>query len=69
MTCNVGKTEQVIRIVTGVIFFLIGAMAGLSPWGSGTAYVIGTVALITGLTRFCPLWKGLGINTCVKKTW
>ena len=28
------------------------------------AYVVGAIALITGVVRFCPAWSMFGINTC-----
>lgn len=64
MSQNVGRTEQVIRIILGVL--LIGA--GFLHFVTGTlaivAYVVGAVALLTGLIRFCPAWSLFGINTC-----
>ena len=28
------------------------------------AYVVGAVAIVTGLVRYCPAWSIFGINTC-----
>lgn len=64
MTCNVGGIERPIRIVVGVLALGIGAFAGLPPVGAGIAFVVGTIALVTGAIGFCPLWTLLGINTC-----
>lgn len=67
MSCNVGGFERVVRILLGVAllgvaFFhvLIGALAIL-------AYVLGGIALVTGLVGFCPAWGLFGINTCAMK--
>ncbi len=68
MICNVGKMERVIRIALATVFILVGTLSTLPPWGSGIAYVLAAVALLTGLAGFCPLWKLFGINTCSKKT-
>ena len=67
MICNIGTTERAIRIGLAVVLISIGVFAPLPPWGSGVAYGLGGVALLTGLARFCPLWKLSGINTCSKK--
>jgi hypothetical protein len=64
MACNVGGVERPIRIVVGIIALGIGAFAGLSPVGTGVALVVGTIALVTGVFGFCPLWTVFGINTC-----
>jgi hypothetical protein len=64
MTCNVGGVERPIRIVVGIALLGIGAFAGLPPVGNGIVLVLGTIALVTGATGFCPAWTLLGINTC-----
>lgn len=64
MTCNVGGIERPIRIVVGIVALGVGAFAGLPPLGTGGAFVVGTIALVTGAIGFCPLWMVLGINTC-----
>ncbi len=58
MKCNVGKTEQVIRISTGAIIVLAG-LYFRNWWG-----LIGLVPIITGAIRYCPANALLGINTC-----
>ena len=64
MACNVGGVERPIRIVVGIIALGIGAFAGLPPVGTGVALVVATIALVTGVIGFCPLWTLFGINTC-----
>ncbi len=58
MKCNIGRTEQIVRIVIGVAAVLLG-LYYKSWWG-----VVGTVPIITGLIRYCPLSDVLGISTC-----
>ena len=58
MKCNVGGTEQIIRIVIGVSIVLIGLYFS-NWWG-----IIGLVPIITGLIRYCPISNLLGISTC-----
>ncbi|GIW54898.1 MAG: hypothetical protein KatS3mg082_1302 [Nitrospiraceae bacterium] len=67
MTCNVGGVERPIRIVLGVLFLAVGALADLPPIGAGIMMIVGAVALVTGAIGFCPAWKLFGINTCAPK--
>ncbi|RKN81952.1 YgaP family membrane protein [Paenibacillus ginsengarvi] len=58
MNCNVGKTEQAIRITVGVAIVGWGLYAK-SWWG-----LIGLAPIITGVTRYCPANAVLGIQNC-----
>ncbi len=62
MQANVGSTDRTVRIVLGIVlvalFFVLAA-----PW-KYVALVAGIIAIITGVTRFCGLYRLLGINTC-----
>ena len=58
MKCNVGKTEQIIRISIGIGIILFG-LYFRSWWG-----IIGIIPIITGSIRYCPLSDVLGISTC-----
>lgn len=64
MSCNVGGIERPIRIVVGVLALGIGAFAGLPVAATAVAFVVGTIALVTGAIGFCPVWTLFGINTC-----
>jgi Protein of unknown function (DUF2892). len=61
MKCNVGRTEQTVRIVIGAAVVLLG-LYFRSWWG-----LIGLAPIITGLIRYCPLNDALGISTCDAK--
>ena len=64
MKCNVGELERVFRIVVGA-GLLVTAVGFLEASGVRiVALSAGTVLLVTGLLRFCPLTRLLGINTC-----
>ncbi|MEX1029435.1 MAG: DUF2892 domain-containing protein [Paenibacillaceae bacterium] len=58
MNCNVGKTEQVIRVTAGAIIIL-GGLYKRNWWG-----IVGLAPIITGATRYCPLNSVLGIDNC-----
>lgn len=64
MTCNVGGIERPVRIVVGILSLGIGAFAGLPMAATAVAYVVGTIALVTGAMGYCPLWTLLKIDTC-----
>ena len=68
MTCNVGGIERSFRILLGIIMLGIGALANLPLLGTAIALVLGTIALVTGVIEYCPLWTLLGVNTCPAAT-
>lgn len=59
MQCNanVGKTDQMLRIIAGLAILAYGAYA--QEWLG----LIGLVPLLTGIFRFCPAYCPLKINT------
>jgi hypothetical protein len=61
-TPNIGKTDQIIRIVIAILLFIISFV--ISGWLRIALVIIGIVTLITAITRFCGLYKILGVNTC-----
>ncbi len=68
ITKNVGRVDQVLRIIAGIILLSLASMAFIGPqtiW----AYLgfIGLIPLITGIIGYCPPYKLLGINTCKNK--
>lgn len=63
MEVNVGGSERTIRVVIGLVLIALGLFHVLTGAGAIVGYVIGAIALITGLVRFCPAWKLFGINT------
>jgi len=62
MKKNVGKTDQVIRIILGLIIGALGIY--FKSWLG----LIGLVPLLTGIFGTCGLYSLFGISTCsVKK--
>jgi uncharacterized membrane protein HdeD (DUF308 family) len=68
MTCNTGGIERPIRILLGILMLGIGAFANLTLIGTAIALILGTIALVTGIIEYCPLWTLFGVNTCQTST-
>ena len=68
MECNIGKTERRIRVGLGIFLLGLAGLTFLPDWPALLTFVVGAVALFTGIARFCPLWKVLGINSCDHST-
>jgi len=64
MPKNVGGAERAIRLIIGIALLALGFFHVVSGTMAIAAYVLGAIALVTGLIRFCPLWTVFGINTC-----
>lgn len=62
MDVNVGRADQVVRLLAAVAIFALGFYYQ-SWWG-----LLGLVPLATGLSRRCPPYAMLGISTCDSKT-
>jgi hypothetical protein len=63
MKCNVGGAERAIRIILGLVILPVTYLSltgGLAIAG----YIVGGIALVTGVIRFCPVTALLGISTC-----
>jgi len=59
MQTNIGKADQLLRVLAGIALILwVAAFSGpLWAW-------IGILPLLTGFTRRCPAYSILGIKTC-----
>ena len=60
---NVGGVDRGIRIVLGIALIGLAFMHVVTGTWAIVAYVVGAVALVTGVVRFCPAWTLFGINT------
>lgn len=57
MKNNTGRTDRILRIVSGVLIAVAGIV--LSSWWG----LIGIVLLFTGIWGFCPLYSVFNIRT------
>ncbi|HEV2523179.1 MAG TPA: DUF2892 domain-containing protein [Candidatus Acidoferrales bacterium] len=67
MPHNVGGVERGIRIVAGLVLLGVALFHVLVGVPAVIAYVVGGVALLTGLIAYCPAWSVCGINTSKMK--
>lgn len=67
MKSNVGGTDRTVRIVLGLVLLPLSYFA-LSGVLAAVGYVVGGIALITGLIRTCPVNALLGIDTCASRS-
>jgi hypothetical protein len=58
MSCNVGGFDRILRIVIGLILLALAITDTVGVWG-----YIGLIPLLTGVFKFCPAYKIVGINT------
>jgi hypothetical protein len=59
MTSNEGRVDRIIRVVAGVVILALAFTGPHTPLG-----YLGILPLATGLARFCPLYRLLGVSTC-----
>jgi hypothetical protein len=59
MLRNVGKLDQVIRIVVGLGALSLYFVGPKTPWA-----LLGILPLVTAVGGFCPLYGMLGLSTC-----
>jgi uncharacterized membrane protein HdeD (DUF308 family) len=64
MPKNVGGIERGMRLLIGIALLALAFLHVVTGTMAIAAYVVGAIALVTGLIRFCPLWTVFGINTC-----
>lgn len=60
---NEGPLDRAIRILVGLGVFTAAVTGMVTPPVLYGALLVGTVALITGVTGFCPTYVLLGIST------
>jgi hypothetical protein len=63
MLQNVGGMDREIRIVLGIGLLVLGLLHVLTGTLEIVAYIVGGVAITSGVVRFCPAWSVFGINT------
>ncbi len=62
MKSNVGGIDRILRIVIGLVLFVLTLTGTIGVWGW-----IGVVPLLTAGLGICPLYSVLGFSTCPVK--
>lgn len=63
MTYNVGGVERVVRILLGIVLVVLGLVHVVTGGWAIAGYIVGAIAFVTGLVRFCPVWELFRVNT------
>ena len=67
MKKNVGRTDQIIRIVAGIILVAVGFLVPMASTALQVVVIlIGAFLIVTAILSFCPLYALLKINTLGK---
>lgn len=67
MKCNVGKKDRAIRLVVAVLFAVLVIAGVVTGTGAVVLGVLAVVLAVTGVTRSCPLYIPLNIDTSEKE--
>jgi len=60
MNANVGNTDRIVRIAAGLLILgLFFVLEGNARWVG----LVGIVLIATGLVRWCPIYRLLGMST------
>ena len=59
MQPNVGTIDRALRLIAGAALLSLAFVGPQTPLG-----YLGLVPLATGLFRFCPAYRLLGVRTC-----
>ena len=60
---NVGSTDRWLRILAGFVLIFLAFSPVFEGALAMTAYIIGAVAILTAVIRFCPAYTLIGMNT------
>ena len=65
---NVGSADQVIRLILGIALTVLPHVYQHELWANPNVMyamtAVGIVLILTGLVRFCPLYRLIGASTC-----
>lgn len=64
MTTNVGSADRAVRLALAVLAAVVAFVVGVGSTLGIMLLVVASVMAITGVVRFCPLYRLFGMNTC-----
>lgn len=62
MTCNVGLVDRILRIIIGAALIYLAVSGAIGWWGW-----LGSIFVITGIFRWCPIYSVIGFKTGTPK--
>ena len=65
---NVGNTDRIIRVIAGFALIMLAYSSLVTGAAAMAVYVIGAVAILTGVIRFCPAYTLFGLDTGAGKS-
>lgn len=68
LSANVGGLDRGMRLALGIVLIALAFFDVFSGTWAIIAYIVGAIALITGIIKFCPANALFGINTCKTKS-
>lgn len=63
MQKNMGKIDQIIRIIIAIVCIVLNFRGGYSERMSMFLLIVATVLAVTSLIGYCPLYAPFGIRT------
>ena len=67
MPHNVGRPDQIIRIIAGILLIAMPSFWSIGVWGAWGSYLVGAVLIATAVFNFCPIYAALGLSTSRRK--
>jgi len=67
ISLNIGTVDRMIRVIVGCALILLAYSQQLAGAAEIAGYVVGAIAILTGLFRFCPAYMLFGIDTTGSK--
>lgn len=64
MKKNVGGIDKALRFIVGPALLIAAFFAPVGQTARIVMGVFGTLALVTGMVGYCPLWSIIGVNSC-----
>lgn len=70
MSFNVGTPDRVVRVILGLLLLIVPFATSWtlfdSPFWVWVSVIAGFVLIVTGVVRFCPAYRILGMSTAKK---
>jgi hypothetical protein len=63
LRANVGNLDLIVRVGGGLALVMLMALGLIGAWG-----LIGVVLIVTGVARWCPPYRLLGVSTLSRRT-